>query len=310
MSMIRFLPSFARDTVRRAVSRRTLRLETLESRLQLSAVPPELAFELLPQEEVAVVQDEQVGADVGDSVPSQTAIGVVSTDATSEYNANQVAANSQVCLPLDPASVTARIDALMTELAQRDQALRSVLDRIGPSLPLVAAQNMASLVSLAGDDGADVDVPSDTETSEGQDGLPTADDSTTPTTLGEGELTSEPIGAPPAPGDPSGNPPPPGGPGGPGGIGGPQLTLPVIVEFGVIAGLSNIWTAQGLVEHAQPWTLTVVFGGLFEGHSTSVNSNGSFSYPLMLSAGISGLVSAQAFDQYGEGSNIEFDYIT
>jgi hypothetical protein len=85
---------------------------------------------------------------------------------------------------------------------------------------------------------------------------------------------------------------------------------PFISAFSVIAGSSSVWIAEGMVQHAMPTTVTVVFGGLFEGNSTNVNVDGSFSFAMILAPGTTGTVTAQAFDQDLQASNIVFDYVT
>ena len=111
---------------------------------------------------------------------------------------------------------------------------------------------------------------------------------------------------PPAPGD-DGGPPGPPGPGGVGTIG--VQPQPVIVAFSATATLGNVWVFEGEVIHPTPWTLTVVFGGLLAGHSTSVYVDGTFNYSLILPAGANGIVSAQAIDAAGQGSNMAFEWI-
>ena len=286
MSFIHFLSSFLRDRPKRSVpgrypvlSSRTPRLESLESRLQLSASPVELAFDTFPQHQVAAhgdavdVSHHTTGGDIASSAPTQVSTDPFQAETLNGVFGNQAVADSLVCYPVESAGVAARVDALMEQLAQirpiASAPIGAILGGMGPWLSVV--------------------------------------DLTLPMVLGgEGELTSGHVGDPPPP-EPLGDPLPPGDPGDP--IGGPQIQLPVITEFSVVAGVSNVWFAEGQVEHDMPWTLTIVFGGLFEGHSTSVNTDGSFSYGLILPAGTTGLVSAQAFDQFGGASEIEYDYI-
>jgi len=65
-----------------------------------------------------------------------------------------------------------------------------------------------------------------------------------------------------------------------------------------------------VVQHAMPTTVTVVFGGLFAGNSTNVNVDGSFSFAMILAPGTTGDISAQAFDDDLQASNIVVSYVT
>jgi hypothetical protein len=85
---------------------------------------------------------------------------------------------------------------------------------------------------------------------------------------------------------------------------------PVIVEFSATEGLGDVWIFVGEVLHPLPWTLSVVFGGLLAGHSTSVYVDGTFNYSLILAPGTTGIVSAQAFASAGVYSNIAYAWIT
>lgn len=98
-------------------------------------------------------------------------------------------------------------------------------------------------------------------------------------------------------------------PGPPGGGGGQQQTGPVITSFSAVAGLYGTWIFEGTVEHEQPWTVNVVFGGVLAGRQTSVHADGTFAYSEILPSGTSGIVSAQAFDLDGIGSNIAYDWV-
>jgi hypothetical protein len=139
-------------------------------------------------------------------------------------------------------------------------------------------------------------VPGGPTPSESQEGLPAAPPPTIQMDPGGDAL-------PPPPGE--GDDPPPG----PGGIGTIGLQQPVIVAFSATADLGNVWVFEGEVIHPLPWTLTVVFGGLLAGHSTSVYVDGTFNYSLILPPGTNGIVSAQAFDGSGQGSNMAFEWI-
>jgi len=73
-----------------------------------------------------------------------------------------------------------------------------------------------------------------------------------------------------------------------------QPAPPVIVEFTATPELNDIWVFEGQVTYRWPSTLTIVFGGLLDGYSTSVNLDGSFSFSTSLPSGSNGFVSAKA----------------
>jgi hypothetical protein len=88
-----------------------------------------------------------------------------------------------------------------------------------------------------------------------------------------------------------------------------QPAPPVITDFTVTAGMSNVWTFEGEVDYLFPWLLTIDFGGVLEGHETTVLIDGTFSYEVILPSGTTGIVSAQAFTPQSVGSNVAFDWI-
>lgn len=114
-------------------------------------------------------------------------------------------------------------------------------------------------------------------------------------TTAEGEALPGPP-RPPAP------PPPPGG-----GVSEEQ-SAPVITAFTATAGSYGTWYFEGTVEHEAPWTLHVDFGGLFTA-SIGVQVDGSFSYSKAFPSGTNGMVTAQAFDPDGIGSNVAYDWV-
>lgn len=83
---------------------------------------------------------------------------------------------------------------------------------------------------------------------------------------------------------------------------------PYILTFDAWGGSGEIWVLEGLVTYEDPTVLTVVFDGVVTG-STSVESNGSFSYSITVPEGTNGIVTAQAFDPLGVGSNVVYDWI-
>lgn len=89
-----------------------------------------------------------------------------------------------------------------------------------------------------------------------------------------------------------------------------QPAPPVITSFDAVQGLSNVWTFTGQVNYVWPWTLTIRFGGLLDGEVTGVNMDGSFQFSWIFPPGTNGIVSAQAFTSQGVGSNVALELIT
>jgi hypothetical protein len=72
------------------------------------------------------------------------------------------------------------------------------------------------------------------------------------------------------------------------------------------------WTFTGdVIENNQNTAgLTVTFGGLLAGYSTTVLAGGFFDFAIDLPPGLNGTVSAQTVDQNGHLSNIATDFIS
>jgi len=88
-----------------------------------------------------------------------------------------------------------------------------------------------------------------------------------------------------------------------------EQSAPVITAFTATAGSYGTWYFEGTVEHEAPWTLYVDFGGLLAGIRTNVQVDGRFSYAKDFPAGTNGMVTAQAFDPDGIGSNVAYDWV-
>jgi hypothetical protein len=88
-----------------------------------------------------------------------------------------------------------------------------------------------------------------------------------------------------------------------------QPAPPVITSFDAVQGQSNVWIFTGQVNYRWPWTLTIQFGGLLDGESCSVNLDGTFNFSWIFPPDTNGIVSAQAFTPQGVGSNVVFELI-
>jgi hypothetical protein len=84
---------------------------------------------------------------------------------------------------------------------------------------------------------------------------------------------------------------------------------PVITSFKARPGLGNLWTFSGTVTDENPAGCTIAFGGVLSGITTTVAADGTFTYTTELPPGMSGGVSAQAFDEAGLESNIAESYV-
>lgn len=82
---------------------------------------------------------------------------------------------------------------------------------------------------------------------------------------------------------------------------------PQITNFESYPGFGNAWTFEGTVIDENPGGLTVTFGRLLDGHSTTTDEDGSFSYTVILTG--SGLVTAQTTDELGEKSNVAETFV-
>lgn len=73
--------------------------------------------------------------------------------------------------------------------------------------------------------------------------------------------------------------------------------------------LDDLWIFRGTVHDENPSTCKVTFGGLLEGKTAYVNSDGEFCLEVLLENGEEGPLSAQATDEVGDVSNIEEEII-
>ncbi len=86
---------------------------------------------------------------------------------------------------------------------------------------------------------------------------------------------------------------------------------PIILNFTAEEGATE-WIFSGdVLENGQSTTgLTVTFGGLLAGNSTTVLADNFFVFGIDLPTGLNGLVTAQTVDQNGNLSNVAMDYIS
>ncbi|MGE0606824.1 MAG: hypothetical protein AB7O62_06830 [Pirellulales bacterium] len=77
---------------------------------------------------------------------------------------------------------------------------------------------------------------------------------------------------------------------------------PVVSSFSAMEGQNEYWTFQGMVTDERCYGLTVTFGGLLSGLTTTVGSSGSFSIARQIAVGTVGTVTAQVADWWGQTS--------
>lgn len=82
---------------------------------------------------------------------------------------------------------------------------------------------------------------------------------------------------------------------------------PEIQGFESYPGYLDAWTFEGTVVDENPEGVTVTFGGLLDGHSTTADEDGTFSYTVILTG--AGLVTAQATDELGEESDVAETFV-
>lgn len=323
---------------RRILSRK-LRLESLESRLPLNAAP--LPFEgdwagfISPPAGARAVEAAlaQMGSERESFAIADSLQEPLPANSPSESrNPASVAtpAPPRVCWPVTRASAIERLEELVNELAQARhiplEMLRAKLPT-GPQLSDAPTENDPATGDADGQDYTNVEDASDADTAISTETSPIHSGSSDSATFGEGESSSgdgSGDGSSSGSGDGSGTSSEDGSSSGSGdgsstssgdgsgtssgdGSGDQSYLLPVISAFSVVVGEADLWIASGQVVHEMPWTLTIVFGGVFEGHSTSVQTNGYFYKVFPMGEG--GLVTAQAFDAAGMGSNIAFALI-
>jgi hypothetical protein len=90
----------------------------------------------------------------------------------------------------------------------------------------------------------------------------------------------------------------------------PPPSGPIITQFMATNSAGNTWVFQGLVNDG-PTAVTIYFGGLpsLQGLSVEVNTDGSFSLPVLLRPGESGTATAYAVDEDGLVSPIVFTLV-
>ena len=85
--------------------------------------------------------------------------------------------------------------------------------------------------------------------------------------------------------------------------------VPVISGFQAVCEASNCYTFSGYVTDEWTTGMTVNFGGVLAGQSTTVDSNGYFSLTVILPYGTSGLASAQTADVWGQLSDTVYTFV-
>ncbi len=336
MSVIGLLRSISRQKARqrscssrsrRAAFRRELRIEALESRLQLS-VALSLSEPHLVEDTCVPVDREAAEVSITEGLGERdlagttltkveptlsktriasrlSAAGILSardltavTKLLAEARTilqNQVAADSPaVCYPVESAIATGVAETLAPEpLVSSDSGGPSSPDLVqAPETATPADDPSTDQVALVADgetDDGTFDAGMDWEITEdsGDATLPDPEEAETEPT--ENTWTE--------PGDPIENPI----------VNEPieQLTDPVITSFTATpSAMGDVWVLQGTVVHPMPWTLTIVFGGLLAGESTSVNTDGTFYCSFPLPPDAIGTVTAQAIGPDGAGSNV------
>jgi hypothetical protein len=85
--------------------------------------------------------------------------------------------------------------------------------------------------------------------------------------------------------------------------------LPVILDFACHVEDGNLWVFTGRVNDEYPEGLTIRFGGLLQGHTTTVQADGTFSFTIILEPGTSGTVTAITTDWWGQDSEMEYCFV-
>lgn len=304
----RLLSTLGRHNKRRALSQgrrrarhRTLRIETMETRVPLSATSV-LAIE--PAEVIVEPTDDTSDAVL---VGEDTAGGDTTGDAATDVEYGDTAVTdwsgdgaSTVCVPVSTAEqvdtntepVTTTDGAVVDTAIQTDPSVWDTDDVDWVDETLVAEIDLSDAELYVEEPQAEVvtDVAWEYETIETTEpSIATVSPSLAPAPIASGGgAISIGVGVMPI----------------------SQPSAPVIVDFTATQGLSNVWIFEGEVSYATPWTLRIEFGGLLDGHSTSVNLDGSFSFSLILPSGSNDFVTAQAFTSDDIGSNIAWQWIS
>ncbi len=310
MSIINSLSLLARSkTPRRgrAVAGRMLQVETLESRLTLSAVPTTDALDLVEdaasavdQATAAVVADARGTDGASDGVSETLAIRVVDATPASALESSRVVllaeadavlsarAAADALLACQPVAWAATGDARLALSATRD--LRAELrnawtesrpDRqhrawapiLGP-LPVEFVGPLLDRPALSRaslNEAAPTQLVPTVLTASSQ----VAGYSTEYEGGGEEQVSS----------------------------------APVITSFRATMGVGNVLILEGEVHYQDPSILVVIFGGLPEWRGTNPEPDGSFSYAMIVPPGFHSIISAQAFSPMEEVSNVAYAWI-
>mgnify|MGYP000848834663 FL=1 len=333
MSLIGLLSSIPRHRARRrtapsrrAAFRRALRLETLERRLQLSVALSLSQSDLV--EDTCVPVDREaaevsIAEDLGEPDLADTALAKVEPAPSETLGASRVSADAllsardltavtellaeartiqyqvdadspAVCYPVESAVATGVAETLAPEpLVSSDSGGPPSPDLVQASETATPADDPSTdelvLVADGGTDDGTFDAGMDWEITEDSGDAPLPGPQEAETQPTENTWTE--------PGDPIENPI----------VNEPieQQTDPVITSFTATpSAMGDVWVFQGTVVHPMPWTLTIVFGGLLAGESTSVNADGTFYCSFPLPPDSIGTVTAQAVGPDGVGSNV------
>ena len=84
---------------------------------------------------------------------------------------------------------------------------------------------------------------------------------------------------------------------------------PVITDFTITHYPGDLWTFEGTVDDENPSGVIVVFGGIIAGTEVPVTEEGTFSITIQLPHGTKGGVTAQAFDEELQASEVAEDVI-
>lgn len=84
---------------------------------------------------------------------------------------------------------------------------------------------------------------------------------------------------------------------------------PTLISFTVVEGSINVWHFEGEVADENLVGCTIIFGGLLNGETTTVNSDGTFIFSKIIQDGVNGTVSARARDELGELSTVLYDEV-
>jgi hypothetical protein len=268
---------------RRRARCRTLAVELMESRVPLSASALLLTADTTePMEDSGVIAADQA---------------MIAPDSGNELTVGSLDAEPDMfCEPVTPSTPEGEADP-----AEQDTDTQSVeaVMQMGPTAwePLdTAADDSAELL--------DMESPSEPTLSDSDE--PTSVDVITEDASTDDQALAAPTAGAPGPSAPGPSAPGPSTPGPLDPIIADPITVdtPRIVDFFGTAQYYNIWNFEGVVEYANPQTLTIVFGGLLEGKTTHVRDDGIFQFTWEFPYGTSGLVTVKAVTPDGIESNL------